>query len=170
MWTDPTPIDSANSPGLYHPGPLFQPSGGIRFLRIDERAHSATAMMSERRGAQFGAAAPVADPPEWRSRQQHYVLHGAELSPDGRTAVFGASRIDPSTGRTAPPDAFVSRLENGRWSPLRPLGAGVNTSADENFFTFTPDGCSLLFTRDYTAFYLVSVDAAVTGAGEPIEL
>ncbi len=159
-WSAPEPLVKVNRPGLYHPGVLFRPDGSLRFVLVDQGQRTSRVMTAAPEGRSFAAATPVADPAFWRSTQQEFVYHGAVLSPDGSLAVIGASRIDRAQRRVLPPDAFFSRWVNGAWTGLVPLAAGVNTERDENFFSFSPDGCALIFTRDYTAFYTVPVGAA----------
>lgn len=167
-WGAPAPLAEVNRPGLYHPGVLLRPDGSIRFTLIDPSARSASVMTSDFRNGAFAPPRPAADPPFWRSVRGDTAYWGGVLSPDGTVAVVGTARIDPATRRPGNGDALFSRLVNGAWTPLRPLGAGVNTASDENFFTFSPDGCTLLFTRDYTSFHVVSVHGATEGAATPL--
>ncbi|HEX5003976.1 MAG TPA: hypothetical protein VFV65_01605 [Gemmatimonadales bacterium] len=39
-------------------------------------------------------------------------------------------------------------------------GAGVNTQGNETFPAVTPDGCSLVFVRDFSSVHLVTLAAA----------
>lgn len=165
-WGAPVPLAKVNAPGLYHPGVLLRPDGSIRFNLIDQGAGRATVMTSDFRDGDFAPARPASDPPAWRSVQGDQAYWGGVLSPDGTLAIVGTARIDPATRRPGKTDALFSRLVDGQWTPLQPLGAGVNTPSDDNFFTFSPDGCALLFTRDYTRFHTVSVEAA-TGQEMP---
>ncbi len=64
------------------------------------------------------------------------------LSPDKRELYFTA--MDPSGFGGS--DLFVSSLQpNGQWGPARNLGAGINTSADEECPFIHPDNQTLYF-------------------------
>ena len=68
----------------------------------------------------------------------------------------------PGERRGQPSDLWVSRHRGGTWETPVPLVAGVNTEHGwENFATVTPDGCDLVFVRDFSAFYRVSLRAAL---------
>jgi hypothetical protein len=48
------------------------------------------------------------------------------------------------------------------------LAAGVNTPAGwENFASVSPDGCELIFVRDYSAFYRVALGADMGAVQSP---
>ncbi|MBI3511622.1 MAG: PD40 domain-containing protein [Bacteroidetes bacterium] len=67
----------------------------------------------------------------------------ATISNDGSTIYFASDRAGGSGGI----DLFVSnRLPNGKWGMPQNLGAEINTSADEDFPSLSPDGKTLYFS------------------------
>lgn len=71
------------------------------------------------------------------------------VSGDGRTLVFAAKGRPEGKGEY---DLFVTFLCDGRWSPPRPLGAGVNSAGWEFGPRLSPDGRSLFFTSNRSDF------------------
>jgi hypothetical protein len=54
------------------------------------------------------------------------------------------------------------------WSVPASLEGGVNTAdGRENFATVTPDGSDLVFVRDFSGFYRVSLRAALPARQTP---
>ena len=45
-----------------------------------------------------------------------------------------------------------------------PAGAGVNREDYDNFVTFHPDRCSIVFVRGFSSFFRVSIAALVEPA------
>lgn len=67
----------------------------------------------------------------------------ATISNDGNTIYFASDR----SGGFGGIDLYVSkRLPNGKWGPAQNLGAEVNTPADEDFPSLSPDGKTLFFS------------------------
>ena len=65
-------------------------------------------------------------------------------------------------GGTFGTDIYASFRRGDNWTEPVPLGAGVNTvEGTEGFASITPDGCALLFTRNYSRFYHVSLASAL---------
>jgi len=60
--------------------------------------------------------------------EEFNTMHPA-LSPDGKTLYFVSDRVGSLGGM----DLFVSRLENGQWSPPENLGETINTRGNEAF-------------------------------------
>lgn len=67
--------------------------------------------------------------------------------PDGRTLVFAAKGRPGSAGEY---DLWVSFACDGRWSPPRPLGSGVNSPGWDFGPRVSPDGRALFFTSNRT--------------------
>ena len=69
--------------------------------------------------------------------------------------------IRPGTARRRPISGQAFDAAR-RWTEPAPLGAGVNTPGGwENFAALSADGCDLVFVRDFSAFYRVSLRAAL---------
>lgn len=67
----------------------------------------------------------------------------ATISNDGNTIYFASNR----SGGFGGIDLYVShRLPNGKWSPAQNLGAEINTDADEDFPSLSPDDKILFFS------------------------
>jgi len=54
----------------------------------------------------------------------------------------------------------MAQRRNREWTEPRPLGGGVNTPGNETFPAVTPDGCGLVFVRDFSSVHLVTLVAA----------
>ncbi|MCB0801844.1 MAG: PD40 domain-containing protein [Flavobacteriales bacterium] len=66
------------------------------------------------------------------------------LAPDGKTLYF-ASEGHPGYGSY---DLFVSVFENGRWSSPKNLGAPLNSSGEDTYFTISASGESAFFASN----------------------
>jgi Tol biopolymer transport system component len=67
------------------------------------------------------------------------------ISPDERMLVFAAKNRPGGKGEY---DLFVTFRCAGRWTPPRPLGAGVNSPAWDFGPRFSPDGTTFYFTSN----------------------
>jgi WD40-like Beta Propeller Repeat len=86
------------------------------------------------------------------------------ISPDGKILIFAsnASPEDPekrrlqdliAAGKPYPrQDLYVSENRNGHWMPARHLEHGINSSAEEVYPSFTPDGKYLFWGSERSAF------------------
>ncbi len=68
------------------------------------------------------------------------------LSRDGKTIIFPSKRADSIAGST---DLYVSRSENGAWSPVENLGPRVNTSGTDTCPWLGYDGHTLYLNTDW---------------------
>jgi tetratricopeptide (TPR) repeat protein len=67
----------------------------------------------------------------------------ATISNDGNFLYFASDRVGGFGGI----DLYLSkRLPNGKWGPAQNLGAEINTAADEDFPSLSPDGKTLYFS------------------------
>lgn len=66
------------------------------------------------------------------------------LSPDGQTLIFASDRPGGKGGI----DLWRCTLEGGEWSAPENLGAPINTEADEDYPSFSPDGKTLYFSSN----------------------
>ena len=85
------------------------------------------------------------------------------ISPDGKILIFASSANDlGDSGRAetvkgggvlyARADLYISVNREGKWSPARHLGGGINSSADEAAPSLTPDGRYLFFSSERSPF------------------
>lgn len=162
-WGEPVFIAAAARFGNYHAGPVIAPDSGIYFHRTsaDWKVTSGEAVRWD--GARYVSAAVPADPGEhWREwRPGAFHVWGGQRAPSGTFAVLDVSAINPETKRRAPPDVWVTEWRDGTWTEPRKAAGGINSDRSENFVTFHPNGCELLFTRDFSMFYRVSIRAAL---------
>lgn len=67
----------------------------------------------------------------------------ATITNDGNTIYFASDRAGGFGGI----DLYQSqRLPNGKWGPAKNLGADINSAADEDFPSLSPDGKTLYFS------------------------
>jgi hypothetical protein len=86
------------------------------------------------------------------------------ISPDGNLLVFAsnASPEDPekrrpqdliTAGKPYPrQDLYITKNHNGHWTPARHLEHGINSSAEEVYPSFTPDGKYLFWGSERSVF------------------
>lgn len=157
-WKPPIPLTAATRIGAYQSQPVFGRDGRLYFRRTSPDWDTTTNLVT----ALFGA--PTAyDPAErWMRWRDDLQVWGGSPTPDGQMVLLEVSPRVPGERRGQPSDLWVSRHRGGTWETPVPLVAGVNTEHGwENFATVTPDGCDLVFVRDFSAFYRVSLRAAL---------
>ncbi len=169
-WGPPVFIAAASLFGNYHSGPVIDSAYTIQFHRTAADWRTTWDMTTRWDGRRYLDAEPVRqDDPRGRWRHfspgRHYVWGGL-LAPSGAFAVLDVSPLDSITGRRGPPEVWLTRRMGGEWSLPYRAGGGINSAASENFVTLTPDGCGLVFTRDFSRFMHVGVAAAL-GADRP---
>jgi pimeloyl-ACP methyl ester carboxylesterase len=114
-------------------------------------------------GREYGPANELADDPSlpwrnWRPRTHH--VWGGQLGPGGDFALLDISQLD-ARGRRRASDVWVTFRRGEDWTEPVPIGGGVNREGYENFVTFHPDGCTVVFVRDFSSFQQVSIEAAL---------
>jgi hypothetical protein len=90
---------------------------------------------TQQRGGQWSA--PISLGPGINTAENEVDV---ALSPDGETMILPARRPDSIGGST---DLYVSRFENGAWSPLENLGPRINTPVTDTCPWLGFDGRSL---------------------------
>lgn len=157
-WSEPAPIAGAGLPGHYHSGPHFRPDGTLGFNRTTPDWSSDTRLAL---GLDAPGAAPAATVPDtltasWADwRDDAYVWY-VQLAPDGETLLLDVSPLDPETGRRGPTDVWISHRIDGEWNEPVRAGNGVNNPDEyDNFAHFSPDGCTLYWTRGFSRFYRI---------------
>ncbi len=162
-WGVPVFMAAAARFGSYHAGPVIGPDSTVAFHRTSPDWRVTTGEAVRWDGVRYVAAAVPEDPGErWRDwRPGEYHVWGGQRAPSGEFAVLDVSEVNPETKRRGPPDVWVTEWRDGDWSEPRRAGGGINSAGSENFVTFHPNGCELLFTRDYSAFYRVAIGSAL---------
>ena len=160
-WGVPVFMAEASEPAHYHSQLIFDARGDLYFNRSswDYRGHSEH--VSRWDGSRYG---PADSSTAWLAVRDSAASgqHLYETTP-GYDGSFVLLVIGPrSEGeRPGPPDLYVSFRGDAGWTRPRPLLAGVNTPATENFAFYGPGGRDLYFVRDFAAFHRVPLDRAL---------
>ncbi len=168
-WGAPVFIGSAARWGYYHSGPIIRDDRSIEFRRTSPDWRTQSSMVTRWNGREYGpATVNTADPAgpwrSWRPRTHH--VWGGQLGPRGDFVLLDISELDPR-GRRGPSDVWVSFRRGDNWTEPLPIGGGINGAGYENFVVFHPDGCRLVFVRDFSTFEHVSIEGALAGLGKP---
>jgi hypothetical protein len=116
-------------------------NGNYLLLYYDNDAGSGDIFLSEYDKAKSMYKKPVRLDDNINSMKGDEIA--ATISNDGNMIFFASNR----TGGFGGIDLYVSnRLPNGKWGPAQNLGAEINTSADEDFPSLSPDGKILFFS------------------------
>jgi len=163
-WGPPVFIGPAAAFGYYHSGPIIREDRSVTFARTTPDWRTKTSWTTRWTGSGYAAATPQGYDPAlpWRTWRTatHYVW-GGQVSPKGDFALLDISELD-DRGRRRPADVWVSFRRGAEWTEPVRAGGGINGPGSENFVTFHPDGCRLVFVRDFSKFEQVSIDAAVS--------
>ena len=164
-WGVPVFQRSASRTGWYHSGPVVQADNSVHFMITSPDWRTASTMRSEWNGQEYGPATPYLEADRWRGWQrERFQVWGAQPTPQDSVMLVFVSERKPEGG-TRSADIYATFHRGGEWTEPRPLGGGVNSQdAVENFGFFSPDGCELLFTRGFSRFFRVSLDAALAAA------
>jgi hypothetical protein len=164
-WGRPVPIRGATEPGSYHSQPVFV-GDRLVFRRTSADWKTTRTLVSRWDGHEYGPPVPYPAVERWIGWRKDLYVWGGSPSPDERAVVLEVSRVDPASGKRQPADLWLSRRRGDAWSEPRPLGAGVNLAgAMDNFPVVSADGCELVFVRDFTRFYRVSLRRAASSTG-----
>lgn len=160
-WGPPIFIGAASQLGTYHSGPVIARDYSIHFHRTSADWRTKWSLETRWNGKAYEPAQPAVDEAlidRWKGWQNgKYHIWGATL-PRPDLLLIEMSEKN-AAGRPQPPELWISRQQGTEWSEPVLAGGGVNTPAPENFFSLTPDGCGLLFVRDFSQFYIVSIAA-----------
>ncbi len=162
-WDDPKPLLGVSTPENYDASPWFGPSGDLRFTSTSPDWSTTWYRKSVSTQVPFEA---WEEDPLWPALAAGLVGHhlwSGILHPTGTLAVAEVS-VRNADGTLGPSDLWVARADGDDWGSLHPLSSEINTEGNENFPTFTPDGTSLVFVRDFAAFFLVDVTRVIPNA------
>lgn len=166
-WGPPVFLAAANEFGTYHSGPVISADYSIHFHRTSADWRRKWSLETKWNARVYEPAAPAGDEEllkQWTTWQggKYHIWGATQPKPD--LLLIEMSEKGPN-GRPAPPELWISRKRGNAWTEPLLAAGGVNTPGTENFFTLTPDGCSLLFVRGFSAFYLVGLDALFEAKG-----
>lgn len=160
-WSDPTPLASPiNTDDSDSLDPAIAADGSLYFAsqRQDPAGHFHI-FFAHWDGTKFLESEKLG--PEINSE---FMETAPAISPDGSTLVFASSAAPEdadmrrkedmiASGKPYPrQDLYVSVRRNGRWTPARHLGHGVNSFAEEVYPSFSPDGKFLYWGSERSAF------------------
>jgi hypothetical protein len=167
-WSSPEPLVALARAGAYHSQPLFLPDGRLLFRRTSPDWNTTTTLVAAPRGNGFAAPETYGPVERWRPWRDDLQVWGGAPTPDGSALLLDVSSRRPGERRPQPSDLWVSLRAAEGWRTPTPLAAGVNTAAGwENFAVASPDGCRLVFVRDFSGFYEVGLRAAIGAAHRP---
>ena len=165
-WGAPVLQRRASRIGWYHSGPMIGRDSALYFAITSPDWRTQISIRSDWDGREYGTPVPYAEAERWRGWQRdRLVVWGGQPTPSDSVMLVGASARRGNG--TEPADIYASFRRADGWSEPVPLGAGVNSEANENFAFTSPDGCELVFTRGYSRFFHVSLAAALAGARRP---
>ncbi len=160
-WGPPVFMAEATTIGHYHSGPMFEADGSLKFNRTTPDWRLMVPLTTRWDGTRYGPGEPDRELDRWqRFRPDLHVWH-AKWAPGKRAVLLEVARRDPATGRPGATELWVVTRAGDGWGTPRPLGAGVNTPVNEQFASFSADGCRLIFTRNYSTLQQVGWAAAV---------
>jgi hypothetical protein len=161
-WSEPAFLDGVTQRGAYHSQPYLAPDGTLYFRRTSPDWDTTTTLVAAPAGRGFGPPVPYAPVERWRGWRDDLIVWGGMPTPDTGFVLLEVSPRAAGARRPQPSDLWVSRRGRNGWSEPVPLGGGVNTEHGwENFAAVTPDGCDLVFVRDFSGFYRVALRAAI---------
>lgn len=161
-WSDPAFLRTVTRLGAYHSQPFVARDGRLFFRRTSPDWDTTTTLAAPPVGNGFGAPEPYAPVERWRGWRDTLSVWGGTPAPDTSFILLEVSARISNADGPRPSDLWVSLREPSGWSVPVPLAGGVNTAAGwENFAVVTPDGCDLVFVRDFSGFYRVSLRAAL---------
>jgi hypothetical protein len=167
-WSTPVFLATVTRPGAYHSHPLITRDGRLFFHRTSPDWDTTTTLVATPASPGFGAPVPYEPVERWRGWREDLFVWGGLPAPDTSFILLEASvRVANERGRR-PSDLWVSLRKPAGWAAPVPLAGGVNTQAGwENFAAITPDGCGLVFVRDFSGFYTISLSAALPAHQTP---
>ncbi len=163
---EPRPISALARPGDYFSQLGVQPDGSLQYRRTLPDWRTTESWLSAPQGTTWGAPVPDSLVNRWMGwRPETLRVWGGERSPDGNAVVLEIADRDPVNQRPTQTDLWVSVLRDGVWLEPKRLGPSVNDAeATDNFAFFSPDGCTLLWTRNFSRFMAIDWGSAVAGA------
>lgn len=155
-WGEPEFLDVISSLPQYDNRAHFLNDGTIRFSSTSADWTETHEYVSQLSAEEYMPPALDSDREqfrEWAHAQPELFVWTSDLSPDGLLAIIEVSTRNED-GRPGPSDLWYSRKLNNQWTAPKPIASGANTvEGNENFPTFSPDGKTMVFVRDFESFY-----------------
>lgn len=160
-WSQPVFMAEASAFSHYHAQPIFDARGDLYFNRNtwDYRNHSEH--VSRWENGRYGRPDTSTSWIALRERAgPGRFLYETTPGYNGRFTllVIGAR---PDSGRSGPPDLYVSFGNGAEWSAPKRLEHGISTPGTENFAFYGPGGRELYFVRDFAHIYHLPLDQAL---------
>jgi WD40-like Beta Propeller Repeat len=160
-WGEPVPIRVATELGSYHSQPVFL-GDSLVFRRTSADWRTTHTLIARWNGRAFDAPTTFDPVERWAGWRSDLRVWGGIPAPDGSYVVLEVSELDSTTGGPLPSDLWVSVRAGREWTEPGPLAGGVNVAGStENFPMVSPGGCDLIFVRDFSEFYRVSLETAL---------
>ncbi len=157
-WGQPTLLGVLSNSQNYDNRPLFRANGNIGFSSTSPDWRATHEYVAVRNGVEFSP--PAIDEAreqfrEWAENKPALFVWTSDLSPSGETAIIEVSSVG-ANDRPGPADLWISNKDQNSWTEPTPLSPLINTKeGNENFPTFSDDGKTLVFVRDFKSFYSV---------------
>ena len=156
-WRVVRPLEEINRVGFYHAGPILTTGGTLTWFELTPDYRQRVAKVAQFDGRRFSGSRDDTAHVAWGARMPTgFKLLDVIPSPNGQMVILGASAIG-NNGRDLPGDLWLSIRRGAAWDPPVLLPPSVNSRGWENFATFSPDGSTLLFTRDFSRTLSVRV-------------
>ena len=136
-WSRPANLGSPVNTSADEESPSVASEGTLYFTSDREGGLGDLDIYRARRSGQ-GFLAPESLGPTINSARGELAVC---IEPHERFLIFSSQR--PGFGNS---DLFITHFENGHWSPVKNLGSGINTSAEEHSPSLSPDGQFLFFS------------------------
>lgn len=170
-WGKPRLIGPATAWGSYHSGPIIHADYSIQFGRTSPDWKTTDVLVTRWNGRSYTEAEPAGDQDlravwkDWKPKE--FYVWGGKVVRNGQAAILDVSPLNDK-GRRGPAQMWVTLKQKNEWSEPVLAGGGVNGNGWVNFVVERPDGCSVLFVRDFTRFETVSLAAILAPAqGSP---
>lgn len=139
-WSVPEPLDLKTSTNIGTAG--LSADGRQMIIFISSGNNTGSLYTIERSGDKWSSPSPLGN-----TINSGYLESTASITPDGKVIYFASNRRGGAGGM----DLYkVEKTKNGVWGPAVPLGAAINTEANEDAPFIHPDGKTLFFTSDGT--------------------
>lgn len=160
-WGRPVPIHAATRLGSYHSQPAFR-GDSLVFRRTSPDWRTTQTLVSRWDGHAYQTPTTFDPVEQWANWRPGFRVWGGIPGHDGAYAVLEISKLDQRTGEPLPSDLWATVRTGRGWTEPSPMAGGVNRAAStDNFPMVSEDGCNMVFVRDFSTFYQVSLQSAL---------
>jgi hypothetical protein len=161
-WSAPVPIPTLAAHGYYHSQVRFDGAGNLYFRRSTPDYRATETLVARPAGASFAAPQKLDAVHRWTAADVDGTVVGGTIAPGDSLVILEVRARNTQTGRLGWADLFVTRQTAAGYTHPMPLGASVNDPVVHETFTFfSPDGCDLLFVRNFSGFFRVGLAEAM---------